>query len=216
MKEDKEGIELSELANRIDAEHGRVATALQSALAHAINAGEMLIEAKRHVKRSKGKWLPWLAANCSVPARTASHYMGLAKRRLWFCDENGNVLPISVRRAVLLLNHPNTGDGAGYSEWGDYVPDTRWGGLAWHAPFAEALQLTTRLPQLNPPAPRYVAKAVRAGKTPGLTAPVLREVIALLTRYADALEGQPKVSATVPAMSSGQERANGRTHAIAS
>ena len=38
---------LADLAGRIDAEHAAVATALQSALAHAIAAGELLIEAKR-------------------------------------------------------------------------------------------------------------------------------------------------------------------------
>ena len=42
--------------------------------------------------------------------------------------------------------------------------------------------------QVNPPAPRYVVKAARNGKTPGLTALALREAIALLTRYAEALE----------------------------
>ena len=181
-------IALDSLARRIDAEHGQVATALQSALRHAISAGEMLIEAKRQV--GHGQWLPWLAANCSVPARTATHYMALARQRKKLSDQNGNVLPISVHKAVqwlrLLAQSPEP-SGEDDFPGGRYA----WGSLSWGAPFAEALQAVTRLPQLNPPAPRYVVNAARAGKTPGLTAPALREAIALLTRYAEALETPP-------------------------
>ena len=39
---------MRDLATRIEAEHAAVAQALQSALAHAIAAGELLIVAKRH------------------------------------------------------------------------------------------------------------------------------------------------------------------------
>ena len=45
----------------------------------AIACGELLIEAKRQVKH--GEWRPWIEANCKVPARTARHYMALARRR---------------------------------------------------------------------------------------------------------------------------------------
>lgn len=69
---------LSNLAERIKAEHVAAMTALQSALVHAIAAGDLLIEAKSKVKHRQ--WLPWLEA-CSVPARTASRYMMLARRR---------------------------------------------------------------------------------------------------------------------------------------
>ena len=65
----------SDLIGRIEAEHAAVGQALRSALAHPIAAGELLSMAKRQVRKDKGKWLAWLAANCTVPARTASHYM---------------------------------------------------------------------------------------------------------------------------------------------
>jgi hypothetical protein len=178
------------LAARIEAEHAAVAQALQSALEHATAAGELLIEAKRQVRRDKGKWLPWLAANCSVPARTASHYVKLAKQRSELSDENGNVLPISVTEAVDLIKHPIERGFPG-SEWGkSTVP--LWGGLSW-GPFSDALEAVTRIAQCRPPAPRYVVKADREGKTPGLTSAVLREAIALLTRYAEALEREEGV-----------------------
>jgi hypothetical protein len=176
---------LDELAQRIEAEHDAAAIALQSALAHAIVAGELLIEAKSKVRH--GQWLIWLVANCSIPKRTAAHYMWLARRRERLCGQNGNVLPISVSQALDCLKHPATRGYEGYSEWGEYVPYHGWGRLAW-GEFSQALKIVTRLLQLNPPSPHHVRKAARAGKTPGLTADGLRKVIALLTRYADALE----------------------------
>ena len=184
---------LENLIHGIEIEHNAVAVALQSALAHAIAAGELLIEVKREIRRGKGKWLPWLAANCpALSPRTASHYVWLAKHRADLSDEIGNVLPISVTQAMQLLKHPlegrEGGRGCGIHEWGDYVPYGGWGCGAWQQPFNTFLEAATRLPQLKPPAPRYVVKAARAGKTPGLTAPTLREAIALLTRYAEALE----------------------------
>jgi len=175
---------LRDLAQRIAVEHNAVAVALRSALGHAIAAGELLIEAKAKVRH--GQWLKWLAANCEVPKRTAAHYMALAKRRQKLCDQNGNVLPLSVNGALDMLKHPADCGFPG-SEWGEYAPPQGWGCLAW-GPFSKALEIVTRLPQLNPPAARYVVRAARAGKTPGLSAAVLREVAALLIRYADAIE----------------------------
>jgi hypothetical protein len=180
-------IALDNLAQRIEAEHNAVATALQSALGHAIAAGKMLIEAKRQVKH--GQWLLWLKANCSVPARTATHYMALAKRRKDLCDQNGNVLPISVHEAVQWLRPLRQSPEPSFE---DDFPGGRmhykWGPQSWGEPFNRALEGVTRITKCRPPAPQFVVKAVRAGKTPGLSAPVLREAIALLTRYAEALE----------------------------
>jgi hypothetical protein len=52
----------SDLVQRIEAKHAAVGQALQSALAHAIACGELLMQAKLQVKAVKGWWLPWLAA----------------------------------------------------------------------------------------------------------------------------------------------------------
>jgi hypothetical protein len=179
------GVNLHDLAQRITAEHKAVALALRSALGHAIAAGELLIEAKR--KAGHGQWLQWLAANTEIPKRTAAHYMALAKRRQDLSDQNGNALPLSVNEALDWLRHPADRGFPG-SEWSEYAPYRRWGRLAWGR-FSEALETVTRIPQLNPPAARDVARAVREGKTPGLSAAVLREVAALLIRYADAIDG---------------------------
>jgi DUF3102 family protein len=184
--ESSEAQTLSELARRIDAEHGAVATALCSALAHAIAAGELLIEAKAKVRH--GQWLKWIEANCSVPRRTAAHYMTLARARKDLCDQMGNVLPMSVNDALDQLKHPAERGFHGFSEWGDGKRTCSWGCFAWGEPFNHALKAVTFITDCNPPKPRYVVRAARAGKTPNLTVTALRAAIALLTRYADALE----------------------------
>jgi Protein of unknown function (DUF3102) len=70
----------------------------QSAVGHAIRAGQLLIEAKAQVRH--GEWLPWLQANCPLGEREARNYMRLARNRQRVAD-----LP-SVRHAVAGLTQP--------------------------------------------------------------------------------------------------------------
>ena len=58
---------LAKLAKEIASEVKAADTAWQSALGHAIAAGEKLTEAKGLVKH--GEWLPWLEANFPADAR---------------------------------------------------------------------------------------------------------------------------------------------------
>jgi hypothetical protein len=201
--------EVADLTARIDAEHIAVGQALGSALAHAIACGELLIEAKRRVKH--GGWRPWIEANCKVPARTARHYMAMARKRKWLCDENGNVLPLSVHDAVETIKelrghpHPWPYGEEDISEFPsqcrEYVRLTEaeiqerreprrleWRVPSWNREFSAALRVVIHITQQDAPAPRRVAKAARDGRTPGLTAASLREAVAYLTRYAEALE----------------------------
>jgi hypothetical protein len=69
---------LSELADKINAEHQQAETALRAGLGHAKNAGELLIEAKRQCRH--GEWLPWLKKNVHFSERTAQAYIRVAKR----------------------------------------------------------------------------------------------------------------------------------------
>ena len=154
-------------------------------MGHAIAAGELLIEAKGKVRH--GQWLKWLAAH-KFPQRTATHYMELARRRDDLCDQNGKVLPISVNKALHMLKWPYYGSGGPHEFENEYEPYRGWGCSAWGQPFNHALKAITFITECYPPAPRYVVRATRQGKTPGLNAPVLRAAIALLTGYADALE----------------------------
>jgi hypothetical protein len=69
---------LADLAARIRAEHEATGAALKRGLAHAIAAGDLLLEAKAKLKH--GKWLPWLET-CGISERTAQRYMRLARNR---------------------------------------------------------------------------------------------------------------------------------------
>ena len=68
--------DLSALADRIRDEHGAVVNAMCHAVAHAINAGEALIQAKAAVP--PGDWHRWLQSNCELSRRTALRYMQFA------------------------------------------------------------------------------------------------------------------------------------------
>jgi len=70
---------LQVLATELAAEHRACEAALQSTLAHAIRAGELLQEAKALVRH--GEWLSWLAAHFEGSVRTAQAYMRVATHR---------------------------------------------------------------------------------------------------------------------------------------
>lgn len=68
---------LNGLIKKINAEHQLVLSSGQSTIAHAVRAGELLIEAKKKCKH--GQWLPLVEAECEFPERTARKYMQAAK-----------------------------------------------------------------------------------------------------------------------------------------
>lgn len=70
---------LETLAERINAEHRACEVAVNSALAHAMNAGEMLSAAK--IQLPHGAFGPWLAENFAGSDRTARAYMRVSSRR---------------------------------------------------------------------------------------------------------------------------------------
>jgi hypothetical protein len=73
-------------AAQINAEHENAERAIRSGIEHAIRAGELLVQAKRHV--AHGGWLDWVKENVSFSERLAQAYMRLAR------------LPIEKRNAV--------------------------------------------------------------------------------------------------------------------
>ena len=68
---------LDGLAAQINNAHEKVEASFASAMDHAFQAGELLIEAKGAAPHSG--WLPWIEANCSFSKRTAQAYMRLAR-----------------------------------------------------------------------------------------------------------------------------------------
>ena len=73
------GLTLDTLAADIRHEAGQAERCWNGAVAHAIRAGELLVEAKAQLEH--GQWLPWLAANFEFTRQTASGYMLIASRR---------------------------------------------------------------------------------------------------------------------------------------
>jgi hypothetical protein len=74
-----EVVKLGTLAEHINAEHRACGLALNSALEHALAAGDLLLQAKAEC--NPRTWLAWLEANFEGKPRTAQVYMQLAKRR---------------------------------------------------------------------------------------------------------------------------------------
>ena len=124
---------LPTLANRIHAEVDAAERDWQSALAHAIRAGELLLAAKAQCRH--GTWLPWLEANFEFAPQTAQGYMRLAKARTPLHLEEG----LSIDAALKLLARPRS-----HNE-----PDAR---PAWSLPGA--------MPDVLPAADAEVAAAL--------------------------------------------------------
>ena len=88
---------LDELRVGIDREHAAAVAAFRTSVAHAIRAGELLVEAKALVPH--GHWLDWVDANFIASRRTAQHYMKLAKHP----EDTQRVAHLGVGRALRAL-----------------------------------------------------------------------------------------------------------------
>lgn len=91
----------AKLASTINAEHEAAFGKAREALEHARRAGELLLEAKTHVKH--GAWLPWLKANCRFSERTARGYMRLAAGWDKLQAKSAIVADLGLRDALELL-----------------------------------------------------------------------------------------------------------------
>lgn len=91
---------LATLAVEVRTECGLADEAWNAAVQHAINAGNLLIEAKSLVRH--GEWGPWLQ-DVGLPERTARNYMRLARNSGYVAD-----LP-TVSQAIAALTSPKEG-----------------------------------------------------------------------------------------------------------
>ena len=96
---------LDGLAKRINEEHKRCEGAVNAALEHAMNAGDLLLEAKD--TSPHGTWQGWLEGNFAGSVRTAQAYMRVASRR----DEveaakTQSSAPLSLDGALRALSAP--------------------------------------------------------------------------------------------------------------
>jgi len=113
---------LSALADRIRDEHKAARSAMCHAVAHAISAGEALIQAKAAVP--PGNWHHWLRSNCELSRRTALRYIQFAGHRAEIEHKLAGEPDLSVRAAQLLVSKPKvaaTGKATGVSTPGAAV-----------------------------------------------------------------------------------------------
>lgn len=93
---------LDDLAARINDATSAAERSARAAVAHALEAGSLLLQAKGQV--AHGDWEPWLQANCAVAPRTARAYMSLAKRLPALPEpERQRVAELPLREAVAAI-----------------------------------------------------------------------------------------------------------------
>jgi len=101
---------LDSLGARINAEHSACAAALKAGLAHAIEAGRLLLEAKAAV--GHGGWSAWLGARCGFSERTAQGYMRVARHAAELgAGDPQRVADLSLRGALAMLAEPKAESG---------------------------------------------------------------------------------------------------------
>jgi Protein of unknown function (DUF3102) len=96
---------LDGLAKRINEEHRRCEGAVDAALEHAMNAGDLLIEAKGNAPH--GTWQGWLADHFDGSETTAQAYMRVASRRSEVeAAKTQSSAPLSLDGALRALSAP--------------------------------------------------------------------------------------------------------------
>jgi DUF3102 family protein len=97
--------DLADIAARVREAHAKFVDALRGGMVRAIEAGELLIQAKAKLKH--GEWLPWLADQCGVPERSAQLYMRVARHRDTYLDaKSAKVSDLGIGQAMRLLAKP--------------------------------------------------------------------------------------------------------------
>jgi hypothetical protein len=96
---------LDQLGAQIRAEHLAAEASAADAIAHAIEAGQLLLQAKDKVEH--GEWLPWLTEHCERSERQAQRYMKIATRLPALLEANPTrASDLSIRGALALLTTP--------------------------------------------------------------------------------------------------------------
>jgi hypothetical protein len=99
---------LDTIADRINDAVFNAESAARSAMQFAIEAGELLNQAKQKV--AHGEWLGWLGSNIELAPRTCQAYMRLAaKVRLLPTEEAQRVTDLPVREAIHAITTTPTG-----------------------------------------------------------------------------------------------------------
>jgi Protein of unknown function (DUF3102) len=100
-----------ELAKRIKACIEEIGKATHGVLMRAIEAGDLLLQAKAGIDH--GRWGKWLETSCDLSERTAQRYMkiaeGRAKIEAKLKEKSATVADLTLRQAEGLLSSSNSG-----------------------------------------------------------------------------------------------------------
>ena len=94
----KHQVAAADLAARINHAHEACCRAAGDALTHALNAGELLAQAKAQCQH--GQWSQWLADNFSGSDRTARAYMRIASHREEIEAKRQTTADLTLERAL--------------------------------------------------------------------------------------------------------------------
>jgi hypothetical protein len=89
---------LNDLAQQINDANTAAAGSFKEGLSHAIRAGQLLIEAKRH--HQHGDWRDWMAKNLTFSERTAQGYMQVSRNAERLGQNRNAVADFSLRQAM--------------------------------------------------------------------------------------------------------------------
>jgi hypothetical protein len=95
---------LTDLAARIKAERQAAESCMWESVQHAINLGNLLIEAKAQLPH--GQWLPWLRDHVELSTRSAQLYMQLAKAPELDGPNAQRVAHLPLRDVAVLVAQP--------------------------------------------------------------------------------------------------------------
>jgi hypothetical protein len=90
---------LSDLAVQINERHHLCETAMNGGLQHALEAGRLLLEAKKQCQH--GTWLPWLKKTFQGSKRTAQAYLRLHREYPQLKQKTQRVALLSFRQAIV-------------------------------------------------------------------------------------------------------------------
>jgi Protein of unknown function (DUF3102) len=109
------GDDLARLAERIKSLHSAILDSTRTAVRKAIEAGELLREAKD--KAGHGNYLRWLKENCGISERTAVRYMNLAagksKLEQYLRDKSAKLADMNLSQAEQVLAGKRASEGKG-------------------------------------------------------------------------------------------------------
>jgi Protein of unknown function (DUF3102)/ParB/Sulfiredoxin domain len=95
---------LAALGVRIEAAHQQAHDHARSAVDHALECGQLLLEAKAALEH--GQWLPWLSTHTTVGPRQAQRYMQLAEHRAALEGKYDAATHLTLTEALATLATP--------------------------------------------------------------------------------------------------------------